>query len=574
MTHPLRTSQALREAIENSGASEHLCALASKGASDIELLHACIEPDGIDDLAAAKAVADHLGLNFVSLDNFAVSEKLFKKCPAARAYQFHIAPYDLDANTITIATANPLDLHLVRKLESLTGLSVRLAVSTRSAIDACLARSQGTSAVLKDVSKDFEPLIIKERDDGGEEIVSLKDAIGVDAPVIRFVNTLLRAALQKRASDIHIETYATGVIVKNRIDGVLYPATEILDPSHQSSLISRLKVMAELDIAEKRVPQDGKFRLRTESGDVDCRLSVLPSVYGEDVVIRILDKSSITDGQRDLSIERIGLDSSVTKRMRRVIREPYGMVLITGPTGSGKTTTLYAALSELNSGEEKIITIEDPVEYDLSGIVQIPVNENKGLTFAKGLRAILRHDPDKIMVGEIRDTDTAQIAVQSALTGHLVFTTVHANNAFDVISRFSHMGVDVYSFVSALNCVIAQRLVRRLCPHCATTIRYSKEQLEMTGGDLLRYQAQEWKEPKGCERCGFTGYFGREAVAEFLALSPQIREMILERRSTAELQATAYAEGMISLRESAIQKALDGRTSLHEVSRVTFAADD
>jgi type IV pilus assembly protein PilB len=304
--------------------------------------------------------------------------------------------------------------------------------------------------------------------------------------------------------------------------------------------------------------------------DIDFRISVIPSVFGEDVVIRILDKSSITEGMQGLSLEGLGMAPDVLKRLRRAIHEPYGMVLITGPTGSGKTTTLYAALSELDSVEEKIITIEDPVEYQLEGVVQIPVNEKKGLTFVRGLRSILRHDPDKIMVGEIRDAETAQIAVQSALTGHLVFTTVHANNAFDVIGRFSHMGIDVYGFVSALNCVMAQRLVRQICTRCRTRATPSAELLEQSGLDPKQFAHQEWAEGAGCEHCGGTGYRGRGAITELLDLSPRIRTMILERRPTNELQSAAVEEGMTTLRQSAISKALAGETTLREINRVTF----
>ncbi|HYT14840.1 MAG TPA: GspE/PulE family protein, partial [Burkholderiales bacterium] len=331
-----------------------------------------------------------------------------------------------------------------------------------------------------------------------------------------------------------------------------------------------LKVMAELDIAEKRVPQDGRFKLRLGARDIDFRISIIPSVYGEDVVVRILDKSAITQGLRGLRLESLGMAGETLKKLRRAVREPYGMVLITGPTGSGKTTTLYAALSELNAGEEKIITIEDPVEYQLEGIVQIPVNEKKGLTFARGLRSVLRHDPDKIMVGEIRDAETAQIALQSALTGHLVFTTVHANNAFDVIGRFTHMGVDVYSFVSALNCVMAQRLVRLICPRCRREARVDAELLELSGLDPERYLQHKWVEGAGCEHCHGTGYRSRAAITELLDLSPAVRQMILERRPAADLQAAAVKEGMITLRQSAVAKALAGETTLREINRVTF----
>jgi type IV pilus assembly protein PilB len=456
------------------------------------------------------------------------------------------------------------------KLEQLTKTRVRLVLASAAAIQALLKQSQGTTEVLKDLSEDFRLVIIKENEEGKEQAVSLETVSDASSPVVKLINTLLIDAMSKRASDIHIETYESGITLKYRVDGVLYPATAVLDRRHHPALVSRLKVMAELDIAEKRVPQDGRFKLRMAKRDIDFRISVIPSVFGEDVVIRILDKSSITKGLQGLRLESLGMVPEVLKRFRRAVNEPYGMVLITGPTGSGKTTTLYAALSELNAGEEKIITIEDPVEYQLEGVVQIPVNEKKGLTFVRGLRSILRHDPDKIMVGEIRDAETAQIAVQSALTGHLVFTTVHANNAFDVIGRFSHMGMDVYSFVSALNCVMAQRLVRMICERCKRTCSASAELLELSGLDVGRYSNHEWAEGAGCEHCNGTGYRGRAAITELLDLSPRIRQMILERRPTIDLQSAALEEGMATLRQSAVGKAIAGQTTLREINRVTF----
>ena len=438
------------------------------------------------------------------------------------------------------------------------------------AIQELLKRSEGSSAILRDVSEDFRMVILRETEEGGEAQIALDQGSDAEAPVVKLINSILLAALQKRASDIHFEAYDKSVTVKYRIDGVLYPATEVLDRRYHAALLSRLKVMAELDIAEKRVPQDGRFKLRLGRRDIDFRVSVLPAVYGEDAVIRILDRSSVTGDHRSLRLDALGIGGDVLKRLRRAVREPYGMVLITGPTGSGKTTTLYAALSETNTGEEKTITIEDPVEYQLDGIVQIPVNEKKGLTFARGLRSILRHDPDRIMVGEIRDPETAQIAVQSALTGHLVFTTVHANNAFDVIGRFTHMGLDVYNFVSALNCVMAQRLVRIICPRCKVLAEVSDEMLELSGLDPVVTRGHEWYEGKGCEHCSGTGYRGRYAITEFLDLSPSMRDAIVARQPLSALLSAARAEGMSSLRESALAKAMAGETTLKEINRVTF----
>jgi type IV pilus assembly protein PilB len=518
----------------------------------------------------AQALAEQFSLPYLDLDGFTATPSLFERLPAAQAYSLVAVPYRLNDSAMEVAIADPYDLTLPDRLEHLTGLRVKLHLASAAAIQAVLKRSQGTAEVLKGISEDFRLVMVKETEEGREETVSLEKLGDVASPVVRLVNTLLLDALAKRASDVHIETYEGGISVKYRIDGVLYPAMDTLDRRHHGAFISRLKVMAELDIAEKRVPQDGRFKLRLGARDIDFRISIIPSVYGEDVVIRILDKSAITQGLRRLRLDSLGMSGEILKRFRRAVREPYGMVLITGPTGSGKTTTLYAAMSELDAGEEKIITIEDPVEYQLEGIVQIPVNEKKGLTFARGLRSVLRHDPDKIMVGEIRDAETAQIALQSALTGHLVFTTVHANNAFDVIGRFTHMGVDVYSFVSALNCVMAQRLVRLICPRCRRESQADAELLELSGLDPARYREHPWFEGAGCENCNGTGYRGRAAITELLDLSPGMRQMILDRRPAVDLQAAAVKEGMSTLRQSALAKALAGETTLKEINRVTF----
>jgi type IV pilus assembly protein PilB len=518
----------------------------------------------------AEALAEQFRVPYIDLAKHVVTPDLFAHLSASHAYQYGVVPVGVRKGVLEVAVSDPLDLRLLDRLERQAVMPVRLLLATRSAVQAALKRSEGAAEVLKGVTEDFRLVMVKETDDGEEQVVSLEKAGDSESPVVRLVNTLLLTALNKRASDVHIEIYEEGITVKYRIDGVLYPATETLDRRHHSALVSRLKVMAELDIAEKRVPQDGRFRLRLGSRDIDFRVSILPSVYGEDVVIRVLDKSSVTEGLRDLRLESLGMAPEILKRFRRSIHEPYGMVLITGPTGSGKTTTLYAALTELNTGEDKIITIEDPVEYQLGGIVQIPVNEKKQLTFARGLRSILRHDPDKIMVGEIRDVETAQIAVQSALTGHLVFTTVHANNAFDVIGRFSHMGVDVYSFVSALNCVMAQRLMRRICPQCKHEVRADADLLEASGLDPGKHKGSVWYEGEGCDHCSGTGYRGRSAITEFLDLSPRIRQMIVDRRPMPELAAVAVEEGMVTLRQSALARALAGETTLREINRVTF----
>jgi type IV pilus assembly protein PilB len=412
--------------------------------------------------------------------------------------------------------------------------------------------------------------LVSETEDG-EETLTIDSITQQDSsPIIKLVDSIVFNAIQRRASDIHIETRDNEVVVKYRIDGVLYEALDPIDKRHHSTIISRIKIMSELDIAEKRIPQDGRFKLRITGRTIDFRVSVVPTAHGEDSVIRILDKESMSKEFRNLRLDILGFDQAMLTRFRKFIKEPYGMVLVTGPTGSGKTTTLYAALSEIQSPEDKIITIEDPVEYQLRGITQIPVNEKKGLTFARGLRSILRHDPDKIMVGEIRDEETAQIAVQSALTGHLVFTTVHANNVVDVLGRFLNMKVDLYNFVSALNCVLAQRLVRKICDHCKRETSYSEQALVDSGLDPADYRGRVFYEGAGCIECNGTGFHGRAAISELLDLSDRIRGMILDRRPAAEIKRAAKEEGMTFLRESALLKVMEGQTTLREINKVTF----
>ena len=384
------------------------------------------------------------------------------------------------------------------------------------------------------------------------------------------MDTTIFNALERRASDIHIESRDQEVAIKYRIDGVLHYAMPPIAKDWQSTIISRIKVMSELDIAEKRVPQDGRFRVRYKSRLIDFRVSIMPTIHGEDAVLRVLDKESMSEKFAKLSLDVVGFQESDLVKFRRYITEPYGMVLVTGPTGSGKTTTLYAALNEIKSDEDKIITIEDPVEYQIRGITQIPVNEKKGLTFARGLRSILRHDPDKILVGEIRDQETAQIAINSALTGHLVFTTVHANNVVDVLGRFLNMGVEAYNFVSALNCILAQRLVRTVCDYCARKVRHDEETLLAAGLDLAEWLSFDFREGSGCIECGGTGFRGRTAIHELLDLTDPIRELILEKKPTSEVRKLAQKEGMSFLRESAIDRVKRGLTTLKEINKVTF----
>ena len=388
--------------------------------------------------------------------------------------------------------------------------------------------------------------------------------------MVRLVDTVIFTALERRASDIHIEARDLEVVVKYRIDGVLINAMPPISKEWHSTILSRIKVMSELDIAERRVPQDGRFRVRYKNRLIDFRVSIMPTIYGEDAVLRVLDKESMSEKFAQLSLDVVGFSEGDLAKFRRYIKEPYGMVLVTGPTGSGKTTTLYAAISEIKNDEDKIVTIEDPVEYQIKGITQIPVNEKKGLTFARGLRSILRHDPDKIMVGEIRDQETAQIAINAALTGHLVFTTVHANNVLDVLGRFLNMGVEAYNFVSALNCILAQRLVRVICPHCKKVVRYPDSYLVESGLNAAEWREVTFYEGAGCFECGGTGFRGRTAIHELLDLSERIREMILDKRPASEIRRISREEGMTFLRESALEKARAGITTLREINKVTF----
>jgi general secretion pathway protein E len=390
------------------------------------------------------------------------------------------------------------------------------------------------------------------------------------SPAVKLVNSTVFDALRYEASDIHLESVPTGMVLKFRIDGVLTKIADVNSVSLAEQAIARIKVLAELDIAEKRIPQDGRFRVTTKGRDIDIRVSIMPSIHGEDAVLRILDKKALIDSVQRLTLDSLGFDEDTIRKMRRLASEPCGMMLVTGPTGSGKTTTLYAVLTEVNRGEDKLITIEDPVEYQLPGVLQIPVNEKKGLSFAVGLRSILRHDPDKILVGEIRDAETAQIAVQSALTGHMVFTSVHANSTFDVIGRFIHMGVDPYSFVSALSGVVAQRLLRQNCAHCSEPVEVSAELLEEAG--ITDPSAFQFHAGRGCPHCRHTGYRGRRAIAEILRLTDDIREMIISRATIRALKAQAKLEGTRFLRDIALDLVRAGHTTLQEANRVTFVA--
>ncbi len=519
--------------------------------------------------AQARRLAERYRLPFLDLAHFNIDHDLFRSIPAELMLRYGFVPYRRDGQALVIVVSDPTDLPMIDELGMLLGTPIRVMVGAPSAIQAILKKSESSTRVLEEATESFQLQILRE-DESGDDQLTVEKLTTDASPVIRLVDTTIYTAIQRRASDIHIETQDDAVYVKYRIDGVLQPAMRPIDKRFHSTIISRVKVMAELDIAEKRIPQDGRFKLRLPGKTIDFRVSVMPSVHGEDAVIRILDKESISEQFHELRLDILGFPEQELKRFRKYIAEPYGMVLVTGPTGSGKTTTLYAALSEIKTVEDKIITIEDPVEYQLKGITQIPINEKKGLTFARGLRSILRHDPDKIMVGEIRDNETAQIAINSALTGHLVFTTVHANNVVDVLGRFLNMGVEPYQFVSALNCVLAQRLVRNICVHCKRRAKITRDQLVESAMDPTLADSGLFFEGAGCIECGGTGYKGRTAICELLDLTDNIREIILERRPTSEVKKTAREEGMRSLRESAVERVLAGVTTLREVNKVTF----
>jgi type IV pilus assembly protein PilB len=528
-----------------------------------------------EELVKAQDVARRYRCQFVDLNNFQLHHDLFKKIPVHLMFRYNFVPLEeTEDGRLVIAISDPSQLMMIDEISLLLGKRIVTKVSTYGQISEILKKTEQSKRVLEDASEGFALNVVREDESGTDESISIDrlTAQGDISPIIRLVDTTIFTALQRRASDIHIETRDDSVCIKFRIDGVLTQAMPPIAREHHSTIISRIKVMSELDISERRVPQDGRFRVKygTPERPIDFRVSVMPSIHGEDAVLRVLDKESMSEKFHRLTLDVVGFDEEDLRKFRRYIKEPYGMVLVTGPTGSGKTTTLYAAVNEIKTDEDKIITIEDPVEYQIRGITQIPVNEKKGLTFARGLRSILRHDPDKIMVGEIRDTETAQIAIQSALTGHLVFTTVHANNVVDVIGRFLNMGVEPYNFVSALNCILAQRLVRLICESCRAQVHYDPETLEASGLDPEQWSKVAFYEGQGCIECAGTGFRGRTAIHELLDLSDRIREMILLKKPTSEIRRAAREEGMRFLRESALDKVRFGLTTLKEINKVTF----
>jgi type IV pilus assembly protein PilB len=519
----------------------------------------------------SQRLAERYRCGFVDLREQRIDPELFRSIPADLMFRFNFVPLESRENALVVAVADPSQVLLSDELTLLIGKKLLLKVATPSQISDLLKRTEQSQRVLEQATEAFTLQVVQDEEESQDTISA--DSMTRDTtvnPVVRLVDTVIFTALERRASDIHIEARDIEVVGKYRIDGVLQYAMPPIAKDWHSTILSRIKVMSDLDIAERRVPQDGRFRVRYKGRHIDFRVSIMPSIHGEDAVLRVLDKETLSEKFQNLSLDVIGFGADDIRKFRRYIREPYGMVLVTGPTGSGKTTTLYAAINEIKTDEDKIITIEDPVEYQVRGITQIPVNEKKGLTFARGLRSILRHDPDKIMVGEIRDEETAQIAIQSALTGHLVFTTVHANNVTDVIGRFINMGVEPYNFVSALNCILAQRLLRVVCEHCKKMVKATPEELKASALDPAEWVGIPLAQGTGCLECSGTGYHGRAAIAELLDLSDEIREMIINRRPTSEIKRVARAGGMTFLRDAGLAKVREGVTTLREINKVTF----
>ncbi|MFH2066787.1 MAG: GspE/PulE family protein [Pseudomonadota bacterium] len=528
----------------------------------------CIEEGFIDHEQLARIMAAQYSFKYVELGSIDDPE-LLNLVPFELMVKYNFVPYDKKKDELVIAVAAPMHaFRAIDELEMLTDLKISVVVASETSVSELLKKMESSRNVLDSVSDDMRLSLVRETDKG-EDILSVERLSAEESPIVKLVDSTILDAINKRASDIHIESSDRGVIIRYRINGMLHQATDPLDIQYQSSIISRIKVMSELDISEKRIPQDGRFKLKVRDRYIDFRVSILPTIYGEDAVIRILDRETMVSAKGEFRLDAMDLPPREVARIRRMIRAPYGMFLMTGPTGSGKTTTLYRALSEVNSRDVKIITIEDPVEYQLKGITQIPVNEKTGLTFARGLRSILRHDPDKILVGEIRDPETAQIALQSALTGHLVFTTVHANSSFEVINRFIHMGIEPYNLMSALNCIVAQRLIRTLC-HCKVRYSPSADEIIGSGLDPERCKEHVFFEAKGCGSCKGTGFQGRKAIIELVEMDDEIKKLFIDRSAIAELKKKAKESGTTFLRKAAIQEVFNGSTTLAEANRVTF----
>ena len=547
-------------------------ALSKKEITKERLGNICVREGLIDEEQLAMIIAAQYYFSYVELEGIK-DPGLLDLVPFELMMKYQFIPYEKDGRTLVIAMSEPMDfIKAVDALEVLIDMPVSIVISSERKIKEILKKIETDQNVLETVSDDMRLPLVKESDKGIETL-SIEKVSAEESPIVRLVDSTILDAINKKASDIHLESSDQGIIIRYRIDGMLHQATEPVDIQHQSPIISRIKVMSELDISEKRIPQDGRFKLKARDHYIDFRVSILPTIFGEDAVIRILDRESLMPDERVFKLDSMNLSIEEVSKIRRMIHAPYGMFLVTGPTGSGKTTTLYTALSEINNPNEKIITIEDPVEYQLKGIVQIQVNEKKGLTFAKGLRSILRHDPDKILVGEIRDEETAQIALQSALTGHLVFTTVHANSAFEVINRFIHMGIEPYNLVAALNCIVAQRLIRVLCK-CKEKIpdNMKAEYLKDSGLDFNKFKDHDFYKEKelGCDLCRGSGFKGRRAIVEIIEMTDEMEDIFVEKGSISALKKKAKETGTIFLREAALKLVLKGETSITEANRVTF----
>ncbi len=545
--------------------------LARKNISGRMLGQLCVEEGLINDEQLAQLIAEQYSCKYARIDSVNEPE-LLKLLSLDFIIKNKIVPFGFAENQLIFAVADPIDyFRVIEEIEILLEYDFSFVVVSAQKLNKFIQKLEASRDLI-DVSEEMRLSVVKESDKGDYEI-SIEKVDSEESPVVKLVDSTILDAINKNASDIHLESSAKGLIIRYRIDGMLYQITDPLDMGAMNPVISRLKVMSELDISEKRVPQDGRFKLKIKDRFVDFRISILPTIFGEDAVIRILDQKRMTLEKGDLNLDGLGLDPKELFRLRRQIKAPYGMFLMTGPTGSGKTTTLYRALSEVNTRDTKIITIEDPVEYQLKGITQIPVNEKKGLTFSRGLRSILRHDPDKILVGEIRDPETAQIALQSALTGHLVFATVHANSSFEVINRFIHMGIEPYNLVTALNCIVAQRLIRVLCD-CKVKKKMTEADLVESGLDAVKFKNVVFYEAYGCENCKGTGYNGRKAIIEHVELDGDIREMLIKQVSMSVLRKHALGQGVVFLRNAVIKEVIRGVTTLEEANRVTFMSPE
>jgi general secretion pathway protein E len=527
------------------------------------------ERSGLEAVAFTRALAKTLGYRPLTMTDLHSLEAAFDVLPFPVALEHGCVLFREPGGQMLLAVGDPFDRDLQTWAETRIAGAFVTCVVHQAELAAYLSRHEETLRAMDSVLPDAA----KAASDGARvEDLSFKTIREDTSQIVKLVHSTLYDAFKLEVSDIHLESNAGGLVIKYRVDGVLTTAGSMAGAELAEQVLSRIKVMSELDISERRVPQDGRFKIGVRGREVDCRVSVMPSIFGEDAVIRILDKQALSDHIKGLRLNYLGFDDKIVAQVRRLSAEPYGMLLVTGPTGSGKTTTLYAAISEINHGQDKIITIEDPVEYQLPGVLQIPVNEKKGLTFARGLRSILRHDPDKIMVGEIRDAETAQIAVQSALTGHLVFTTVHANNVFDVIGRFVHMGVDPYMFVSAMNGVLAQRLVRVNCSHCSEQDRPDAQLIADSGLSPEQVKDFVFKSGRGCGHCRGTGFKGRRAIGEILRLNDEIRELIVAREPIRRIRDAAIKSGTRLLRDGAVDLVRAGESTLQEINRVTFVA--